>query len=227
MTVVPPPDVSCVRVRLIYSGSLVNDMGNRFYTSFTATRPDAAACAAFAASVAGEWVSHLAPLCATYNALTEVDVEDITDSTGAFGTWSGTHDGTRSGTAPPIQTALNVEFAIKNRYRGGKPRAYFPFGVDADLADPSHWSSGLTSAAGTDVPAFFSAVNGDGWSGAGTLKHIILHQYHGFLNLANSSGRVRAVPQYITPNSISHEVTGYNPKTVVGSQRRRRTSTTP
>jgi hypothetical protein len=60
----------------------------------------------------------------------------------------------------------------------------------------------------------------------GTLAHVNLSYYKGFTNVTNSSGRERAVPTY-RDAALVDPVTGYFGKAIMGSQRRRRTSTTP
>jgi hypothetical protein len=44
---------------------------------------------------------------------------------------------------------------ISRRYRGGKPRVYFPLGSATDMADPQHWTAAFLTSAGNA----FNAVN--------------------------------------------------------------------
>jgi hypothetical protein len=121
---------------------------------------------------------------------------------------------------------MNVEYGIARRYRGGKPRSYFPFGVAGDYATDATWSGSLVTAVNSGVTAFYAAIAALSIGAMGTLAHVNLSYYKGFTNVTNPSGRERAVPTYRS-SALLDTVTGYSAKTVMGSQKRRRTSTTP
>lgn len=226
MTVPPLPDIGCVRCRLVYSGDRANSMGNRFFLSYGGSAPTGANCTTLASDIASAWNSDMAGLYPSFNALSHVDVLDIGSHMGASGVWDGTHDGTRSGSAVPVQCALGIEFSIAERYRGGKPRMYLPAGTETDRVSPEAWDGSLTGDADTQLPIFFAALEALSIGAMGTLTHVILSYYHGFTNITNSSGRTRAVPTY-RPTALHFDVTGYTAKSQISSQRRRRSSTTP
>ncbi|MBA0083754.1 MAG: hypothetical protein HRJ53_02045, partial [Acidobacteria bacterium Pan2503] len=121
--------------------------------------------------------------------------------------------------------AMNVEFNIARRYRGGKPRIYLPPGGGGDLVDNAHWSSSFISTTNTNVAGFFGAIEALSVGAIGTLAHVLLSYFHGFTNETDSSGRAEAVPNYKA--TATHDVvTGYSAKSLVSTQRRRRTATT-
>lgn len=226
MTAVPLPDVPCVRVRLIYLELASNAAGNRFYLSYSGSAPTGANCTTLASDIASAWNSNMAALTGPNFALDEVDVLDIATDSGFSGKWTGTDNGTRSGVNLPVQCATNVELGIARRYRGGKPRLYFPPGTDPDLATNAAWNSTFIGEMNTGVTAFFTAITGLSVGAMGTLTHVNLSYYKGFTNITNSSGRERAVPTY-RATALHDNITGYFTKAEIGSQRRRRTSTTP
>lgn len=199
--------------------------GNRIYVSYTGSAPSSATLNTYASDVATSWNTNLAPLIHTGNQLQEVDVLDIATTSGAFGIWTGTHNGTRAGTALPNNCCLTIEYDIARRYRGGKPRCYLPAGIESDLLDQAHWQSTFLSTANTDFAAFITAITGVTISGTTFNNHVNLSYYQGFHNVTNTSGRTRAVPTYRTPNAIHDNVTNYAAKAEVASQRRRRQST--
>lgn len=226
MTVVPLPDIPCLRVRLIYTDNDGNEMGNRFYLSYSGSAPTAANCTTLATDIAGSWNTDLSGLVIDTVALTEVDVLDIATNSGLSGQWTGTHQGT-NGTSPmSIQCAINVEFGIARRYRGGKPRMFLPTANGSELTGNNRWASGFVSSVSGQVATFFSDVTALSVGAVGTLKHVNLSYYSGFKNITNSSGRERAVPTY-RATAQHDDVTGYFCKATIGSQKRRRTSTTP
>jgi len=226
MTAVPLPDVPCVRCRLIYNESAVGEGGNRLYFSYTGSAPSGANCTTLASDIADAWNTNLASAVDAGYALNEVDVLDIATDSGLSGQWSGSHAGTDTSGQLPVQTAQNIEFGIGRRYRGGKPRMFLPpAGIDA-LHDQATWDSAHLGVVNTAVTAFFAEIEALSIGSMGTLKHVNLSYFKGFTNITNSSGRERAVPTY-RATALHDDITGYFMKAVIGSQRRRRTSTTP
>lgn len=224
MTVVPLPASPCVRVELVYSDSAGSLLGSRFFLSYTGSAPSAANCATLAGDIAGFWETNLAPITSENFTLTTVDVMDIATEAGASGQATVSHAGTDTGNGVPSSVCVNVEFNIARRYRGGKPRMYLPGGAYANLLDISHWESSYITSVNTDIEAFFAAIAADTVGSMGVFAHVNLSYYKGFTNITNSSGRERAAPTYRS-TALLDTVTGYNTKAVVGSQRRRRTST--
>lgn len=224
MTPVPPPASPCVRVKLDYTNADGSLAGSRFYLSYSGAAPSAANCATLAGDIATAWNTDIAGLIGTEWTLSECDVEDIATDMGLSGTESTAHVGTRGGTALPSQIAANVEFDIARRYRGGKPRIFWPAGVVGDLNDPAHWLPAFVTSLNTGTAAFFTAIEAASVGAMGTLAHVNLSYYKGFTNVTNSSGRTRAAPTYRAA-ALVDPVTSYAAKGLLGSQRRRRSST--
>lgn len=214
-----------MRVRLKYTQSDDFDAGSRFYLSYAGAAPTAGNCATIASDVAAAWATNCAGFQDDSWALTEVDVLDIASLTGLSGQWSGSNAGDATGTGLPSQCATNVEFDIARRYRGGKPRMYFPPGVEAALVDNGHYANSHVTAINTSVAAFFTEIEAIDVGAVGALAHVNLSYYKGFTNIVNSSGRERAVPTY-RATALVDPVLGYSCKALIGSQRRRRAATT-
>jgi hypothetical protein len=228
MATVPLPDNPSIRVRLIGNKGTGTEWGNRLYFNYSGTAPDGAQCTTLAGDIAAAWNTNLASIINNGIALEEVDVLDITTAMGASGQWSGTHNGTYSGTQLPEQVANNVEFNIAERYRGGKPRIYLPPPADGALYTASTWTSAFVSASNTAVDAFFAAVVALSVSPFGTLSHVVLSYYHGY----NTTSPPWRGPGYKYPpkyrsTALSLPIAGYSTKVGLGSQKRRRTSTSP
>jgi len=226
MTAVPLPDVPCVRVRLIFTDSESNELGSRFYLSYSGSAPTGANCTTLAGDISTAWGTNLKGLCNDDIALSEIDVLDIATNSGLSGQWTGTVQGTSGSGIVPIQSAAVCEFGIARRYRGGKPRMYMPPPGPSLQLNNKQWTTGFTSSISTDVAAFMAQIEGLSVGSMGTLSHVSLSYYKGFTNITNSSGRERAVPTY-RATALHDTVTGYFGKQEMGSQRRRRTSTTP
>lgn len=226
MTTPPLPASPCVRCRIIGNINAVGDWGSRFYLSYSGSAPSGANCTTLAGDIHTAWAAHLAPLAHTAVNFTEVDVLDIATNSGLSGQWTGSDAGTASGGQMPAQTAVDCEYGIARRYRGGKPRMFLPPTVDSNLADTAHYSSAFITSVNSAVTAFFAAIEALSVGSMGTLAHVNLSYYHGFTNITNSSGRERAVPTY-RPTALLDAVTGYSGKLLVGSQKRRRQATSP
>lgn len=225
MTLVPLPDVPCVRVRLDYTEADGFKGGNRLYFSYTGSAPSGATCTALADTIAGEWTSNLASLVHETWALTEVDVLDIASDSGLSGQWTGDNAGTSGGSALPAQVATNVEFDIDRRYRGGKPRMFLPPPGNVQQNTPSSWLAAFVTAVNTGMTAFTAAVLPFSSGGTTLENHVNLSYYKGFTNITNSSGRERAVPTY-RDVALHDIISAYSAKAEMGSQKRRRAATT-
>lgn len=225
MTAPPLPASPCLRIRLDYTQTDGFAGGNRIYVSYGGSSPTGANCIAIADAVEAAWLANIAQQTSSEWALTEVDVLDISSLTGLSGQWSGSEAGTVGNDAPPASVAYNVEFDIARRYRGGKPRIFWPPGASSFLADAGHWDSGTVTTVNTNTAAFFTAVEAIDVGAVGSLTHVNLSYYKGFTNVTNSSGRTRAAPTYRAAAQLD-TITGYACKAEIGSQRRRRAATT-
>lgn len=152
-----PPAPKTLRVTLKWH--LGEDLTaiNRFFLRYTGGPPSAADCVTLATAVHVSAVTNLIPLLQTASKLEEVDVQDLDTLSGAFGTHIAEVAGTRAGELP-ADAAVLMNMHLPRRYRGGKPRTYWPFGVAGDLADPQTWSAGALAAFQTGIFAFFGAV---------------------------------------------------------------------
>lgn len=226
MTAVPLPQSPAMRVRLIYTQADTQFAGSRFFLGFSGGTATTADLNTLAGDIAAQWNTNIAPQVSNQFSLTEVDILDLTTDTGNSGTWTGTHTGALTGSTIPSQVAVNCEFGIARRYRGGKPRMYWPSGDETTLHDLAHWTSTYVTNMTAAVEAFFTAVQALSVGSLGVLTHVNLSYYKGFTNVTNSSGRTRAAPNYRTA-ALLDTITSYNVKAECSSQRRRRLATTP
>lgn len=226
MTVPPLPDQPVVRLRIIYNDFSGNTLGNRLYFSYTGGPPTSADLNSLATSIRAAWITNCAPMQHSLVGVAAFDLLDIASYSGNSGTNSVGTDGSRSGTVLPVQCAFNLKFDIARRYRGGKPKVFLPWGVDGDLVNPATWVSTFGADAQSAFEAFITAVTGLSEPSIAIKNHVNVSYYQGFKNIANSSGRERAVPQY-RASALTDIVTSYAYDPTIGSQRRRRTSTTP
>jgi hypothetical protein len=153
--------------------------------------------------------------------LTQIESEDLTSATGAVDTSVESVVGSRAGSALPSSTSLVSSYTIARRYRGGHPRAYWPFGADSDLLSETQWTSAFPTACDTGINAYFAALVAAGWSGAGTLTHVNVSYYEGFTVVTNPiTGRARNVPT-LRVSPVVDLVTAVHSRSSIGTQRRR------
>lgn len=226
MTPVPLPDTPALRARFIWSNMDGTQLGTRMFFSYPGAAPDGDDLNTLASDIEGAYSAHLSSLVPNNLALTEIDILDIATADGNSGSWIGDLTG---GDAHPYtlsQCAFNVQYKIARRYRGGKPRGYWPFGGTNELLNSFQWEAAFVAEVQTQFPAFVAAVNAISAGPITGLVHINLSYKSGFENVANSSHREHAVPLY--KSVATHDnITGYLAKQEIASQRRRRTSTTP
>ena len=175
-----PAQPSTLAVELKHTYSNDTDVQVKQFWQYAGTAPTDAELNTFSSAVEAAWASHVAPLSSSDVVLVEVVSTDLTSDTASRGTWTGSTAGS-VGTAPlSAQDCFLQGFTVARRYRGGKPRSYWPLGVAADLLDPQHWTSGFLSSVETGLAAYATAIEGAGWSGAGSIVQVNVSYYNGF-----------------------------------------------
>jgi hypothetical protein len=197
--------------------------GSRIYLSYHGTPPTQAIVDAMATDIAAAWNTNLAPMVATTDTLTLVQVQDLSSDTGLVGEASVTDAGTRSGTAMPASVAANIQHVIGRHYRGGKPKTFLRSGVVGDLHSSSTntWSDAFIAALKTAWQAYITEILGSAGNNFSNIVNV--SYYSGFTSVLNPvTGRTRDVPkQRDTP--VVDVVTDAIVHARLGSQRRRLT----
>lgn len=145
-------------------------------------------------------MSSLMGLCVASVSLEGVKVTDLSSSSGALGIHTETAAGSRTGDEGPGSLCLLANYLITRRYRGGKPRSYWPFGVAQDLSTQQTWDATLLNAVSTSLAGLFSAIIGQNEGTTTITDHVNVSYYEGFHVITTPSGRmknvsnVRAVP---------------------------------
>lgn len=217
-----PAYPNVLKVRTLWLVGADSDIGTTLHFKYSGTAPSDAVCTSIATDIYGEAVSALAPLLNTANNLTGVQVQDLSSSTAGFGEHLTGSDGSRSGEPLPAQTCLLYSSAIARRYRGGKPRTYWPFGSASDVLNPSAWQSAFVSAAQSGLDAYVAFIAALSVSGTILGAQVSISYYEGFTPVTNPvTGRTRDVPTVrssaIAPDVVLSNIARATPAT----QRRR------
>jgi hypothetical protein len=218
-----PPAVPSV-LKVIFRQTLGSDtsVSTTLHFSYTGTAPNDATCLLLAEQFWLAYSNHLTPLLDTAGSLVGTDVIDLTSETSGSAAYAATSAGTRAeGTLTGGSVSL-VNCTVARRYRGGKPRQYWPFGGSTDLTTEQAWSSSYQAAFATAYDAFIAACQSIVESGCTVVALVNVSLYKGFVSSQNPiTGRWRNLPTYRT-GTIPVDVilsAALNPKP--GSQRRR------
>lgn len=190
-----PPAPGVLRTQINFTLQSDNTALSRIFIKYTGTAPTPAQAAAFAVAVGTAWNTNMSSLMNSSYFQTGVAIEDLSSATGAIGSDSTQHAGTRAGNTLPASACLMVQFLIARRYRGGKPKIFLPLGMSQDLATGPQWSGTFLGAVQTGWNAFIAAVIAAGWTGAGTLSQVNVSYFSGFTVVTNPiTHRARNVP---------------------------------
>jgi hypothetical protein len=151
-----------------------------------------------------------------------VECTDLSSSSGAQSTYSATHAGTRAGGPLGPATCVLTSWIITRRYRGGKPRSYWPFFSDNDLAADLSWMAGSVTAMQTATQLFYNdmvAIT----SGTAAIDYLSsVSYYSGFTSVLNPiTGRTKDVSKLRTAGPVVDKIVSFATNPRPASQRRR------
>lgn len=197
-------------------------VSTKLHFTYSGTAPANAVCATIATDIYGFAVSDLVPLVHPDNNLTGVIVTDLTSPTSGFGDHLAVTAGSRSGTPLAAGTAVLTNTKIPRRYRGGKPRNYWPFGIAEDLLTPTAWKTASVAAFLAGAAGWVDSVLTIVESGTTIVTMCSISQYAGFTAVTNPiTGRTRDVPKVRAAAIPPDLFNGFSVNTKPASQRRR------
>lgn len=127
---------------------------NVFYWRYTGVAPTVANLNDFCDDALAAWVSRFQALALTASSFERATAVDLSSTLGSSGEFSSHQPGTRGTAELPGSCAVLLSKHIGRRYRGGHPRSYLAIGLQTDLADTSHWATGLLVATDGAYAAF-------------------------------------------------------------------------
>ena len=193
---------------------------DRIYWQYTGTTPSATTLKAIAEAILAAWEAHCKSLHNTFVTLTSIDVIDLSGSEAARYTLAASVKGTLSGDLVAGATTL-INYSIPRRYRGGKPRSYYPFGANSSQETPQLWTAEYISKVNTQLGEFFAALAAIKSGGTELTTHCNVSYYHGFTNVQyGNPPKYRRVP---TPRGtpVVDTISAASCNAIPGSQRRR------
>jgi hypothetical protein len=215
-----PAVANTLKCQLLWSDSADANVRTTLYFRYTGGPPSATDCNALAADIYGAAANMLTQWTATTQ-LTGVEITDLGSATGATGLHAQSTSGTRAGQDLAGGTAVVVGYVIARRYRGGKPRSYFPWFDSSDLATRQTWAAGNVTACDGFLATFFAACLGFTSGTTAITEHVNVSYYDGFTVVTSpTTGRARNVPTRRT-TPLTDIITSFGTRTQPGSQRRR------
>lgn len=195
------------------------DTSSRLFFNYSSASPTAAQMTAIAAQWQGLLNSDLGALLSNNITQNQVVATDLGTSTGLVGISGTPHIGSRTGAGNPVQVCALIDYKIARRYRGGKPRGYWPYGISSDVVTENTWSASFQSTLNTQFGAAIASMTGSS-TGVNITQHVNVSYYSGFTTYTGSGGRpktratLRATP--LVDPVVTHDVNPF-----LGTQRRR------
>ena len=216
-----PPVASTLRIQFIHSiAGLYNAFVHAYYR-YSGTAPTTTDLGNLCGAIGGAWVSNCAPVTPVATILTSVTAVDLSSQTAAEGSSIFSHPGTRVGEAMSANDCALVNLHIGRRYRGGKPRQYWPFGVVADMSNPQSWTTAFQTAVTNAVNGQHAAILGLTWPGGSVAAAMNISYYEGFKVVTDPvTGRARNVSTP-RPTPVQDQISAFSCNPRIGTQRRR------
>jgi hypothetical protein len=156
-----------------------------------------------------------------FSALTGVRCIDLSSPTGAEGEHAQASPGTGGVDILPGATCLLMRYVINRRYRGGKPRSYFPFGVQTDLSTRQQWGTGFLTDIDGKYAAAHTAILALSSGSTVITDQVNVSYYEGFtVQTSPSTGRATNVPKRRTTPLVD-TIVSFSASGTPASQRRR------
>lgn len=134
---------------------------------------------------------------------------------------SGGATGAAGANPSPTGVALVIKYHIGRRYRGGHPRNYIPGTRVTGLTNPSQWDNTYLGAFVAAWITYLAACTANTNPAAiGTITHVNVSYYLGFVNHTYPSGRVKPIPT-LRATPVTDLITNVTGNPIPGTQRRR------
>lgn len=211
---------SVLRCRLHWTDVADVNVWSTIYLQYSGSAPSSSDASNIAVAVANAFGAEVASW-GDGVVLTNVEVTDLSSSSAAQGDAACSFQGTNSSGRLAGGTCVVVGYQIDRRYRGGKPRNYFPWASINDLQNPQSWTAASLASWTSAVGTIFSTILGTTVGGTTLANHVNVSYYEGFTVEGGTGGkRARNVPTLRTTPLVD-TVVGRTVLATPGSQRRR------
>lgn len=218
------PDVpNVLKAQVQWNDSADVDVYTNHYFLYSGSSPDSSDLSNFAGVVCGAFETYKS-LWTPANLLAGCRVTDLTSSTAAQGITSVTVNGTGGDGDLAGGTAVVVSHTLSRRYRGGKPRNYYPWGYPGALLNRQSWTTTYIGDVATAIGGIYATIIGTVEGGMTIENHVNVSYYAGFTVFNPGGGkRAKNVPT-LRDSPLVNAITGAVVLNRPGSQRRRNKS---
>lgn len=214
-----PTVPNVLRAKLKWSVSTDVLVSTTLYFGYSGPAPDNAGALSFATTFAAAFAAP-ETLWDHDTTFLGCEVTDLSSVSGGV----GEHDVSVAGNlAEPISGASCVllNYQIARRYRGGRPRSYFPFGDATTIGNRQTWGATFVSNVESNMASAFAACIGATAGSTTITNHVNVSYYDGFTVVTSpTSGRARNVPKLRT-TPVVDTISSFSVSTRIANQRRR------
>jgi len=220
--VILPPVPNVLECQIAWTIGEDADAHTKIHFEYTGTPPSATDLQAISGDMFTAFDLHLPPMYSSSVALNAIVLTDLATADGARGLHTGSTEGSRVGLPLPAGVAVNFQWTIARRYRGGKPRGMLPFFVAGDLVAPQSWNAASCTAAYDAWTAWTTAISGASSGGTELQEQVSVSYFKGFTLYTNPlTGRARAIPILRVGGPVVDEIIGVGVSARPGTVRRR------
>jgi hypothetical protein len=216
------PVPNAVKTRVIFGVEGDPQVATHLFFAYTGGPPTETDIAHLATDLVTAAASLASLFTATTNMLA-ADARDLSSDMGAYANEnSGGVPGTRTGDRLSPGTCALTNFRIKRSYRGGRPRAYWPFGSGTDIAASGLWTSSFVSEYSAAIVALIGSIAGNVYPSF-TVTNQINISWYGPPNVIVTNpvtGRARTVSTRRVP-PVKDTIISVGGSQVISSQRKR------
>lgn len=222
--VAPLPSIPGVlRLRYRWNDSSDIDCFNNLYFRYSGGPPSESD----AATLAGDCYTAMAAAASLWIAdtqLTEAQITDLSEDSGAQAAHDAVTTGTNAGLPLSGGTAFVVGYQIARRYRGGKPRNYFCWGSSSDLLNRQTWQPAFVTSVQSELGTAIATIIGSTGGSTTITSHCNISYYSG--NVASINPRTGRAENHSVPRvtPLVDTIVSLTPRPQPGSQRRRNRS---
>jgi hypothetical protein len=219
-----PPAPNVLKLQMKFTTPNDLDIVTNTHYLYSGAAPGPSGLNSWLSAVATAFTNDLQPLCGSWITHVQDTVTDLTSAAAGQAQQNHTQVGTRTGGTLPISACALFNGKIIRRYRGGKPRTYWPFGTDTDLADSAHWTTTAQTAFNNGMNAFNTALLAAGAGTATITAGVSVSYFQGHFAVQNGvTKRWKNVPTLgpSPPYPYIDQLQQYTCNLTLGSQRRR------
>lgn len=218
-----PPAPNVIKVAHKFDLGEAADCRAHLFVKYSGGPPSAADLTTMATTAAVAWTTDLLGFLSTSYKFNGIEMTDLGSVSGAYGEHLVIATGTEAGSEIGGQASAVLNLVIARRYRGGKPKSFWPLFTASDVNDASSWKAASVSALATAFSSYTTALLGAS-AGTTTLVELVNVSYYTAPNVVTVSPTTGRATNRSTRRTspLIDSVTSSAFSSKIGSQRRRR-----